>query len=421
MVRKIYNYGDISRVYGDSFYVTDIAKFRSNLVRFTQAFKDIYKNTIVAYSYKTNYLPDLCREVDRLGGYAEVVSGLELELALKLGVEPTKIFFNGPAKSMEASARLIAAGGVVNIDSLDELKALTEGSRHSSERTALLGLRINFNINDGLVSRFGFDAEGNELMQALRIFEAQRDRLKLVSIHCHFASRSINAWKSKVSGLIDFLENRLPEWSQNTLRFISVGGGFYGDLSQNIADQLGEINVPSYSEYANIVAKPLVRCFSALDIRPTLVVEPGTALVANVMAFASTVVSIKTIRGKSFATLSGSSSNIFGAPKYRLNPDIEVVKTSALDNGKYYESLEMVGYTCVESDVLYKGYSGQLAVGDLVIFKDVGSYSIVMKPPFIKENVPILLFDKENDMSVVEIKRRETLSDLFGTYHLLGT
>ena len=93
-----------------------------------------------------------------------------------------------------------------------------------------------------------------------------------------------------------------------------------------------------------------------------------------------------------------------------VNPPIEVIHTA---EGQLYHDLDMVGYTCIESDVLYRQYSGQLAVGDFVVFSNCGSYSIVMKPPFILPNVPVV------DISQGEtrlIKRAETFEDVFGTY-----
>ena len=57
--------------------------------------------SIIGYSYKTNYLPSLIKEMSNLGAYAEVVSRLEYDLALKIGVKPNKIIFNGPLKHMK--------------------------------------------------------------------------------------------------------------------------------------------------------------------------------------------------------------------------------------------------------------------------------------------------------------------------------
>lgn len=57
-----------------------------------------YDNYIPGYSYKTNYAPHICKLVKSLGGYAEVVSDMELYVAKKIGYENSEIIYNGPCK-----------------------------------------------------------------------------------------------------------------------------------------------------------------------------------------------------------------------------------------------------------------------------------------------------------------------------------
>lgn len=84
-----------------SFFLLDTNRLRDNYERFSRAFSSRYEQVSVGYSYKTNYLPYACQCLHRLGALAEVVSRLEYDLALKLGVEPTAIIFNGPLKTAE--------------------------------------------------------------------------------------------------------------------------------------------------------------------------------------------------------------------------------------------------------------------------------------------------------------------------------
>ena len=76
----------LRKEYGEAFYLLDSEQFRNNFVELKECFSTIYPNFNIAYSYKTNYTPKLCRIVNELGGYAEVVSEMELELALRIGV-----------------------------------------------------------------------------------------------------------------------------------------------------------------------------------------------------------------------------------------------------------------------------------------------------------------------------------------------
>ena len=72
-----------------------------------------------------------------------------------------------------------------------------------------------------------------------------------------------------------------------------------------------------------------------------------------------------------------------------------------------------VGYTCLEQDVLYKGYSGDISNGDYILFGNIGGYSLVDKPPFIMPDCPMIAIKSEN---IKLIKRRETFEDIFNVF-----
>ena len=61
---------DISRSHGDAFYLLDTEQFGLNYHELLAAFRKYYPETHIAYSYKTNYTPRLCRMIEDMGGYA---------------------------------------------------------------------------------------------------------------------------------------------------------------------------------------------------------------------------------------------------------------------------------------------------------------------------------------------------------------
>ena len=75
---------------------------------------------------------------------------------------------------------------------------------------------------------------------------------------------------------------------------------------------------------------------------------------------------------------------------------------------------EFTGYTCLEHDVMYPDYSGELGVGDYVVFGNVGGYSNVSKPPFIFWNSPMIA--QKADGSLAIMKHGEKFEDIFATY-----
>lgn len=390
----------IRSAYGDAFYILDSTQFKKNFIELKEAFCSIYPNFNIAYSYKTNYTPKLCNIVKELGGYAEVVSEMELELALRIGNEPSRIIWNGPIKNRKVMTEFLRSGGTVNIDSLEEAKFIREIALEE-DVVLNVGIRCNYDVGDDVVSRFGLDVDSDGFQEVLDIV-TKTQNIHFKNYHCHFAKRQIDFWPARAKGMIAILDKYgvIPDR-------IDIGGGLYGKMPDSLKAQFSN-DIPSYQDYANAVATIFAEYFAAKTEKPELLIEPGSALVGDCMKFAGTVKSIKNVRGKYFASVLGSQKNISMSG---VNPPIEVVHMS--DRQDHYDALDFVGFTCIEGDVLYRNYTGSVAVGDMVVFENCGSYSLVMKPPFILPNFPVV------DVSIGEIelvKRAENFDDVFHTF-----
>ncbi|MBP5368813.1 MAG: pyridoxal-dependent decarboxylase [Bacteroidales bacterium] len=391
----------LSAKYGSAFYLLDTQQFKKNFIELKSAFATIYPNTNIAYSYKTNYIPALCRIVDELGGLAEVVSDMELNIARKVGVKPYNIIWNGPYKNPQEFENLLLEGGQVNLDSFYETELLKTIAKNHPEKILNVGVRVNFAINDNTVSRFGFDVESKEFFDTLSAIN-QLDNVKLLGIQCHYATRRLETWRPRAEKMLELLD-RIGIVPPR----IDLGGGLYGKIHESLKKQF-DAYIPTYQEYAESVAPLFAEKFGSMPNPPLLLIEPGSALVGDCMSFVAKVVSIKNIRGQYFATLLGSSHNINISGK---NPPLTVYP---LANERFeYDNLNFVGYTCIESDVLYRGFNGLLGVGDFVEFANAGSYSVVLKPPFILPNFPVLDISGDNPAL---IKRQECFDDIFRTY-----
>lgn len=394
----------LAQEYGSSFYLLNSDGFRQNCAELMQAFGSIYPPFRIAYSYKTNYIPALCRIVNELGGYAEVVSEMEMEIALRCGVQADHIIWNGPVKNAQQMEWLLINGGTVHADSLKELKTILAIAQNHPENTLNIGLRCNFDVGDGVISRFGIDTESEEFAQAIELIRTN-PALRLTNLHCHFARRQAEYWPARAKGMLAICD-RVSAALGYLPKRIDLGGGIFGKMPEALKKQFS-CEISGYQAYADAAAIPFAEHFKNIENPPELLVEPGTALAGDSMKYVTRVAGIKQVRGKAFATLTGSQKNI---SMTGVNPPIEVY---SVGEGQPYHDLDMVGYTCIESDVLYRHYDGTLAENDFVVFENCGSYSVVMKPPFILPNVPVIdICSGEAKL----IKRAETFDDLFGTY-----
>lgn len=392
----------LAKEYGDAFYLLHSNQFKQNFIELKDAFASIYPNVNIAYSYKTNYTPKLCKIVDDLGGYAEVVSDMELDIALHVGVKPENIIWNGPFKNPERVKELLLAGGTVNLDSIVELPLIERIAEENEDSAINIGIRVNFEINDDVVSRFGFDTTSEEFRNVLDAIQGHAN-INLREIQCHFATRRLETWPSRAKGMLALLDEIgiIPER-------IDLGGGLYGKIDDRLKSQFSAY-IPTYGEYANAVAPLFAERFGGMQNPPELVIEPGSALVGDCMSFYARVESIKTVRNKVFITVLGSTHNINMG---KNNPPTTLFRLS--ENATEVNDTDIVGYTCIEGDVIYRGYTGKVGIGDFFEFGNCGSYSVVLKPPFILPNFPIL--DISNGKTKV-IKHGEVFDDLFHTYN----
>ena len=396
----------LAEQYGNAFYVLDTEQFQKNFQDLLSAFRHFYPNTHIAYSYKTNYIPRLCQIVHQLGGYAEVVSDMEYEITKRLGISAQMVVYNGPCKSIGSIVEIAQGGGNVNLDSMREIRAVRTWLKENPNQELALGLRCNFPVGDGVLSRFGLDAASEEFQQILSFFQSTPN-VRLKGLHCHFASRKLETWSARVTGMLELLEKYDLA---DQLEYVDLGGGLYGNMAESLKSQFQD-RIPSFEEYAQVTAAPFQQYYQNRAHSPRLLIEPGSALSGDVMYFVSKVLSIKQVQEKNIATLLGSIYNI-NPTLNKKNPPIEIL--SATQDGPVYTDLDFGGFTCIESDYLYRHYTGQLQEGDYVAFGNVGSYSVVLKPPFILPNFAVLECHGEQAPRV--IKRAECFDDLFHTY-----
>lgn len=381
------------------FYADD---FINNYHELETSMKSVYENYKIAYSFKTNYTPAVCNLIKNLGGYAEVVSDMEYELALKVGFNPECIVYNGPGKGDMLEYCLLNKG-MLNIDNLRELKRVCDFAKLNIDKNFKVGIRVNFDIGNGLHSRFGLDVENGDFDYALTKID-EIDNLTVQGLHFHISrARGLDSWKNRIVGLLELVK----KYKLDNLKYIDLGSGMYGKLDPELQEQFGL--TPTYVDYANVVAGEMSSFYENSINKPMLITEPGTTLVSKYFHVFMSVLDIKEIRNKYFALLDGSFHNVGEICGLKKVP----MRITTSKNSTSYNNVDFVGYTCLEQDVIYSGYNGKLAIGDIVEICNVGGYSIVDKPPFIHPDIPIYMI-KNNEITC--IKKEQTLNDIFAPY-----
>jgi diaminopimelate decarboxylase len=398
----------LTKRFGSPIYLFREEDFINNYKEFKSCFDKYYSKYVLSYSYKTNYTPSICKIVKKLGGYAEVVSDMEYSVAKSVGYSPDKIIYNGPYKG-PLGTELLLNGGIINVDNLNELDFICDIARNNKGINIEIGLRVNINIGQSFISRFGIDSDSDDLMKAFKIV-SRIDNLEIVGLHCHVGqSRTLEAWSKRAEIMLNLADkyfvNRPP-------KYIDMGSGMFAKMEDSLAKQFGD-NIPSFEEYAATVAIPFAKHYAHLsqEDKPILFTEPGTTIINSYIDFIGRVESIKHIKGQEFVVLNCSKDNLGDICKMKRLP-LQIVQNS--NRIEYLSSASFVGYTCLEHDVMYTGYNGPLGIGDYAVFGNVGGYSNVSKPPFILWNCPMIVMHNDGTFDI--IKRGETFEDVFSTY-----
>ncbi|MFO0657406.1 MAG: hypothetical protein U0787_20355 [Polyangia bacterium] len=115
---------DLVAKYGSPLFVFSQKTLINRYRELQQAFSRRYAKVRSAWSYKTNYLEAICRTFHKEGSWAEVVSPFEYEKAIRTGIVPDHIHWNGPYKPDAAIERALSGGAMIHIDNFDELSRI---------------------------------------------------------------------------------------------------------------------------------------------------------------------------------------------------------------------------------------------------------------------------------------------------------
>lgn len=384
------NIFEISKHY-KSFYLLDIDRFDNDLHLLLDEFKTYYTNTKLAYSFKTNYIPDLCLHVKEKGMYAEVVSEMEYEYAVHLGFEKQSIIYNGPNKSSKSLQDAVCNGSIVNIDSFGELKGIKkiiDNNIQENSNKVQLALRLNFS---DYKSRFGIDEE----ILPLVMNYISKHNMKIVGLHCHIMPENKSHFHYEIITQKVLSVYQKYFINNGDFDFINMGGGFISDMPISLKKQLS-FEPSTFKDYSRAIALTFSDFFKNKDNTPQLIIEPGLSVVANCLRFYSKVLNVK--KGLNVVICDGSIYNI-KPTKNKLNlPTIKVSHSNGFDDEE--KEYTVTGSTCMEDDIMYTGKFKGLKVGDILEFSNVGAYSVVLYPPFIVPQKAIFKIEDEKNVMI---------------------
>jgi len=401
---------------GTPLYLLDLDDLANRVATFRSLATEGLHDAECIYSLKTNYLPAVLETVRAGGMGVDVVSGYELELALRQGFAPASIVFNGPVKRAAELRRAVELGIRVNIDSITELRSIEAIAAASSVR-AKVGLRLTSAIDPytgatrTTQTKFGIPVEDPLAGRLLRsVLDA--DALSFQGFEAHLGSQLVGA-----STHFAALEPILSWVASSSQRgsSLNLGGGFpVPGISRRTTGLDPSRPGTAKANDFEFSEPDLKTWFSELHARLSkwglsdlsVVVEPGRWIISEPMSLITNVVAIRDQAGGRVVVIDGGVNLLSTAGPGELHRF-----WTAHDAGVRMQDCLLVGPLCYEGDVWARDVKlpANLREGDQVVVKDAGAYSITRASSFNQLRAPVVAV---TNGAWRVVWRRETLDDL---------
>jgi len=366
------------------------------------------------------------------GAKAEVISGYELWLALRLGISPESIVFNGPNKTDEELKNAIKQGvKLIIADSLVEIERINRIAGGLGLK-ANLGIRVcpgvvpkgmnPFTATGSRKSQFGVDLETGEAFIAFKKATAAT-HIDLLAMHCNIGSgvKDVEAYAKVLRKMLK-LAGEVKGKLKKDIQYLDVRGG-YGTpchydmtgidlLLYQVMNRMPSPpqphNCPSIDDFAQIITTTVSTGCSEYGLsQPILILEPGRRLTGDSQVLLLRVGGIKERTGIGSLVITDggmvSTSLMFFAEYHKV---FVANKMNAVNMKKY----NVFGRVCTTADLLYKGIKLPiLDEQDVLAVMDTGANFVSTGNNFAYPRPPILMVKDGNGRV---IRERENYEDL---------
>ena len=391
-IEKI-NIDKLIKKYQTPLYVYSYNKLKNNYKKLTNILK---KN--IYYSVKANSNQAIISLFSKLGSGIDVVSGEELQRALKAKVNPNKIIFEGVGKSKD-DLRLAIKKNIrqINIESVDEIKIINQLAKFL-KRKINIGIRINPNIDGKTNKKISTGLDHNKFGINLKDLKKTIDKIKsssninFVGISCHIGSQifSLSVYKRLFLKMIElekfFTKNGL------VLKHLDLGGGSGYYYAKKI-----KFDLYKFSRLIN-------KYFSNVDYEISF--EPVRFLTANSGFLITKILMIKSSRKINFIVVDAGMNTLIRPALYN---EMHNIFSPKKNKGK--KKYSIVGPICETSDTFAKEIVlPKQSIDDILIIEDVGAYGSSMSSNYNSKVLPAEILIKDNKDYL--IRKRQDINEL---------
>lgn len=376
----------------------------ATLVRHARVIASAFEgqNCLIAYSVKSNGNLGVLSTLAQEGCGADVVSGGELQRAMRAGIPADRIVFSGVGKTAE-EMRLALQAGIhqFNVESAAELRRLSEVATMLGT-DAPVAIRVNPDVAAGGHPNISTGKKGDKFgvpwsdAEDLYAEAATLPCIKVVGVDVHIGSQigdlvPMRAAFEKVVGLTKRLRDAGHEISR-----IDLGGGL------GIPYKEDDAPAPP-SDYAAMIADV------TQDLGVQVILEPGRVITGNAGVMLSTVLYEKAAPETDFLIIDAGMNDLMRPALYDAHHDILPIKQAGA--GAERKTYDVVGPICESTDKFAKARElTALRPGQRIAFMSAGAYGAVLSSTYnARPLVPEVLV---NGSSFDVVRRRPEFEEM---------
>lgn len=351
---------------GTPAYVYSASVIRDRYTALARAFDGMPVRLHFAVKANSNLaVLNLLRE---LGAGVDIVSGGELQRALRAGFKGTDVVFSGVGKTADELAAALGAGiKTINVESPAELELLQQVAEQL-RLMAPVALRVNPDVSVDTphpYTRTGehgmkFGIPDDQVLDVVKAAQGMPN-ISIVGVAAHLGSQISNPDPFSITAaqLVDLAE-QITGMGVTTLRYLDIGGG--------IAVTYDDETPTDLHAFAESV-RPFVQ-----RSRLSLVLEPGRYLVAESGVLVTRVVYRKHSGGKEIVITDGAMNDLIRPALYEAYHTIEAVESCDREI-----TADIVGPVCESGDFFgLDRRLGDVRSGDLIAIRTAGAYGFTM-------------------------------------------
>ncbi|MFX1569804.1 MAG: diaminopimelate decarboxylase family protein [Promethearchaeota archaeon] len=391
---------DIDNIFLDSVTLNEIIKqfktpvlvflekrIRNNIKRFYDVFNSEFRNFQCFYSFKANFLPEICKIVLSEGIGAEIVGLPELKLALKLGFPCDKIIIGGPYLSKELVE--LSIRNQVKEMIIYDIKDLNKINKIAQKYNYIQDICIRIN-SQKFNSKLGINFTEKKISEIKNLLRDNKN-IRINSVLSHYATQ-MNDIKQFTNNIKSIATNlKLLTEADIQINNINLGGGF------------PEATIMPQKQLKNI-AKEIKIALAQFEVKfKNIYFEPGRYFIGDAGLFISKIVKVSDNRW----IFLNIGNHI--CPKF-ARCSLRFYNASHINEPHKYKT-SIAGIIPTDQDVLAKDYffTEKLIKGDKVLVTNTGAYCLTFSNRFPYRFPKILLI---NNSEVKEIFNPETDKDI---------